>query len=105
MVELNKDNYDEEVLQYSGAVLVDFWSPKCDPCMALLPDVEQMATEFAGKIKFGKVNALENRRLCIAQKVMGLPTILFYKDGAKVAEINADAATAANIRTELAKLL
>ena len=104
MIELNKENYEAEVLEHSGPVLVDFWSPKCDPCMALLPDVEAMSAEFAGKIKFCKVNALENRRLCIAQKVMGLPTILFYQSGERVTELTGDAATPSSIREELAKL-
>lgn len=105
MVELNKDIFDAEVRQHQGPVLVDFWSPKCDPCMALLPSVEKMAEEFAGKVKFCKVNSLENRRLAIAEKVMGLPTILFFKDGQKVAELNGDMATEANIRAELAKIV
>ena len=105
MVELNKENYDAEVIEYKGVVLVDFWSPKCEPCMALLPSVEAMAEEFAATVKFCKVNALENRRLCIAQKVMGLPTFLFYQNGEKVAELNAENASEANIRAELAKLV
>jgi len=104
MLELNKENFDAEVLEHQGPVMVDFWSPKCDPCMALLPDVEAMEAEFAGKVKFGKVNALENRRLCIAQKVMGLPTLLFFDKGSKVAELTGDDATPENIRAELAKL-
>jgi len=105
MLELNKENFDAEVLEHQGPILVDFWSPKCDPCMALLPDVEAMAAEFEGKVKFCKVNALENRRLCIAQKVMGLPTLLFFSEGAKVAELTGDGANPENIRAELAKLL
>ena len=105
MVELNKEIYDAEVLEHKGPVLVDFWSPKCDPCMALLPVVEAMAEEYAGKVKFCKVNALENRRLCIAQKVMGLPTLLFIKDGEKKAELTGDGANETNIRAELAKLM
>jgi len=105
MLELNKDNYDAEVLSYNGVVLVDFWSPQCVPCMNLLPSVEAMSEEFAGKVKFCKVKSVENRRLCIAQKVMGLPTILFYKDGQRIAELSGEeSATEANIRAELAKL-
>ena len=104
MVELNKEIFEAEVRQHNGPVLVDFWSPKCDPCMALMPAVEKMAEEFSG-VKFCKVNSLENRRLAIAEKVMGLPTILFFKDGEKVAELNGDMATEANIRAELEKIV
>jgi len=103
MIELNKENFDAEVLEAKGPVLVDFWSPKCDPCMALLPSVEQLAEELEGKVKFCKVNALENRRLCIKEKVLGLPTIQFYNNGVKVVELTKDDATEANIRAELAK--
>lgn len=103
MIELNKENFDAEVLEAKGPVLVDFWSPKCDPCMALLPSVEQLAAELEGKVKFCKVNALENRRLCIKEKVLGLPTIQFYNNGEKVNELTKDDATEANIRAELAK--
>ncbi|MPM34869.1 Thioredoxin [bioreactor metagenome] len=103
MIELNKDNFDAEVREVQGPVLVDFWSPKCDPCMALLPSVEQLAVELEGKVKFCKVNALENRRLCIKEKVLGLPTIQIYNHGEKVVELTKDDATEANIRAELAK--
>jgi len=103
VIELNKENFDAEVREVSGPVLVDFWSPKCDPCMALLPSVEQLAEELEGKVKFCKVNALENRRLCIKEKVLGLPTIQIYNNGEKVVELTKDDATEANIRAELAK--
>lgn len=103
MIELNKDNFDAEVREVQGPVLVDFWSPKCDPCMALLPSVEQLAVELEGKVKFCKVNALENRRLCIKEKVLGLPTIQIYNHGEKVVELTKDDATEANLRAELAK--
>jgi thioredoxin 1 len=71
--------------------------------MALLPSVEQLAEELEGKVKFCKVNALENRRLCIKEKVLGLPTIQIYNNGEKVVELTKDDATEANIRAELAK--
>ncbi len=103
MIELNKENFEAEVLQHQGPVLVDFWSPKCDPCMALLPDVTKLADEYEGKVKFCKVNVLENRRLAISQKVLGLPTILFFNKGEKVAELAKDV-TIDMIKAELAKL-
>lgn len=97
MLEVNKVNFEEEVLQAPGVVLVDFWSEKCEPCMALVPEVEALATKYAGKMKFCKLNVLENRRLAIGQKVLGLPTIAVYKSGAKVAELTKEDATVANI--------
>ena len=97
MLEVNKVNFEDEVLQAPGVVLVDFWSEKCEPCMALVPEVEALATKYAGKMKFCKLNVLENRRLAIGQKVLGLPTIAVYKSGAKVAELTKEDATVANI--------
>lgn len=88
MIEVDKDNFDAEVLQAQGIVFVDFWSPKCESCMALLPDVEAFAETNAGKAKFCKLDTAGNRRLAIAQKVMGLPTFVFYKDGEKIASVD-----------------
>ncbi|MCL2362772.1 MAG: thioredoxin family protein [Defluviitaleaceae bacterium] len=84
MLELSKENFDAEVLEAQGLVFVDFWSPKCEPCMALLPEVEAFAAKNAGRAKFCKLDTAGNRRLAIAQKVMGLPTLVFYKGGEKV---------------------
>jgi len=84
MIELSKENFDAEVLEAEGLVLVDFWSPKCEPCMALMPEVLAFAEKNANRAKFCKLDTAGNRRLAIAQKVMGLPTLVFYKGGEKV---------------------
>lgn len=88
MLELNKENFDVEVLQAEGTILVDFWGTKCEPCKALIPDVERLAEQYEGKIKIAKLNTTENRRLAMAQKVMGLPTFIVYKNGEKLKEIS-----------------
>jgi thioredoxin 1 len=88
MLDLNKDNFDAEVLQTSGAVLVDFWGEKCEPCKALMDDVHKLAEQYGDKLKMCKLNTSENRRLAISQKVLGLPTFIIYKDGEKVREIS-----------------
>ena len=81
MIEVTKDTYEAEVLQSTMPVVVDFWGPKCGPCLALLPSVEELAKEYEGKVKFCKLNVAENRRQVISLKVMGVPTFLFYKGG------------------------
>ena len=91
MLELNKENFDAEVLEAEGLVFVDFWSPKCEPCMALLPEVEAFAQKNASRAKFCKLDTAGNRRLAIAQKVMGLPTLVFYKNGEKVFSFDKEA--------------
>jgi len=87
MLEVNKDNFDQEVLNSDKPVLVDFWGPKCEPCKALMPQIEALAEKYGDKIKFCKLDTSANRRLAIAQKVLGLPTIAIYKDGQKVEEL------------------
>jgi len=91
MIELSKENFDAEVLEAEGLVLVDFWSPKCEPCMALMPEVLAFAEKNAGRAKFCKLDTAGNRRLAIAQKVMGLPTLVFYKGGEKVCTFDKEA--------------
>lgn len=101
MIELTKDNFDAEVKESDMPVLVDFWGPQCGPCKALMPQVEELEKEFEGKVKFTKVNVSGNRRVAIANKVMGLPAILFWKDGEEVARLGGGEATAENIRARL----
>ena len=81
MIEIDKDNYDSEVMESKLPVVLDFWGPQCGPCLALLPEVEKLAETYAGKVKFCKVNVAGNRRLCINLKVMGVPSFLFMKNG------------------------
>ena len=82
--ELNRDNYETEVDQADKPVLVDFWGPKCKPCLALMPSVEALEEEYEGKLKVAKLNAAENRMLCAKLRVLGLPTFLIYKDGEEI---------------------
>ncbi|UNC92925.1 thioredoxin family protein [Candidatus Contubernalis alkaliaceticus] len=88
MLELDKDNFEKEVLQEEGVVLVDFWSTQCGPCKELLPELVELAKKYDGKVKFCKLNIAGNRRLAIGQKVMGVPTVAIYKGGMKVSELS-----------------
>ena len=105
MVELTKENFDVEVKESALPVLVDFWGPKCGPCMALLPNVHTMADEYEGKVKFCSVDVSENRRVAIANKVLGLPTFLFWKDGAEVTRISGGDVTLEKIKENVEALL
>lgn len=102
---VDKENYDVEVVQSSMPVVVDLWGPQCAPCLALMPDVEKLAAEFDGKVKFCKLNVAENRRQAITLKVMGVPTILFYKNGENVDRITGDEVNLESIRSKTEKLL
>ena len=87
MIALEKDTFDTEVLEAEGTVLVDFWSQGCEPCKALLPDIERFAEMYGETIKFCKFDTTKARRVAIREKVLGLPTIAIYKDGAKIDEV------------------
>jgi len=104
MVELTKENFDAEVLEAEGLVFVDFWSEKCEPCMALMPEVYEFAEKNAGRAKFCKLDTAGNRRLAIAQKVMGVPTLAFYQNGEKVAMLDKEAIEEGGIAAVQVKL-
>ena len=84
MLEVDKTNFEAEVLQADGYVLVDFFGDGCVPCQALMPHVHDMAEVYGDKIKFTSLNTTKARRLAIGQKIMGLPVIAIYKDGEMV---------------------
>ena len=83
-VEVNRDNFEQEVLKSKEPVVVDFWGPQCKPCLALMPAVEELEKDYSGRLKVAKLNAAENRMLCAKLRVMSLPTFVFYKDGVEV---------------------
>ncbi len=97
-LELNRDNFESEVLQSKEPVLVDFWGPQCKPCLALMPAVEELEKDYAGRLKVTKLNASENRMLCAKLRVLGLPTYLFYKDGAEVNRLTGDGITKSGLK-------
>ena len=103
MLELNKENFESEVLEAEGYVFVDFWSQGCEPCKALMPDVHKLAETCGDKIKFTSLDTTKARRLAIKQKVLGLPTLAIYKDGSKVEEVTKDDATIPNIEAMIKK--
>lgn len=105
MLMLDKDTFEEAVLKSQGYVLVDFWSEGCEPCKALMPDVEKLSEEYEGKVKFAKLDTGKARRLAISQKVLGLPTICLYKNGDKIDEVTKEDATASNIKAMIERNL
>lgn len=83
MVELKitRENFENEVMKSDIPVLIDFWAPWCGPCRMMGPIIEQMADEYEGKVKVGKVNVDEEGELSQAFGVMSIPTIVLVKDG------------------------
>ena len=103
MLETTKETFETEVLQATGKVLVDFYGDGCVPCEALLPFVTSMSQKYGDKLKFVKLNTTKARRLAIGQKILGLPVIAIYENGAKLEELIKDDATEANIEAMITK--
>lgn len=82
---ITKDNFDDEVRNYKGMpVLLDFWAGWCGPCMMLSPVIEEIANEYDGRVKVGKVNVDEEPELAAAFSVESIPLLVVVKDGAIV---------------------
>lgn len=78
---VNEKQYEQEVLNSQGLVLVDFYSETCGPCKRLAPILEELSEDFNGKLKIMKINANENSLLSFKMGIMSVPTLVFYKDG------------------------
>lgn len=87
IINVTSQTWDSEVLQSKGIVMVDFWAVWCGPCRMIAPTVEELAKEYEGKIKVAKLNTDENPDIASRYKIMGIPTIMFFKDGEKVDQI------------------
>ncbi len=81
---ITEANFEQEVLKSEGTVLVDFWAPWCGPCKMLLPVVEELAKEYDGKVKVGKVNTDENMSLSSQFQITSIPCLIIFKDGKPV---------------------
>jgi thioredoxin 1 len=101
---LTEENFEQEVLQSKIPVLIDFWAEWCGPCKILSPLIEEIAKEYDGKLKVGKVNVDEQNGLAMRYNVMSIPTMKFFKGGQQVGEL-VGAAPKGTILSELQKHL
>jgi thioredoxin-like negative regulator of GroEL len=81
-------------LTRDGPVLVDFWGPRCAPCLAMMPAIEEMESASAGRVRVVKVNAPDNRQVCRDLRVFGLPTYILMRDGTEIERLSGDVAKA-----------
>ena len=86
-LKITRENFEDEVMKSSIPVLIDFWAPWCGPCQMMGPIIEQLAKEYEGKAKVGKVNVDEEGELAQAFGVMSIPTIVLVKDGKVVKQL------------------
>lgn len=82
-IEVTDDNFAAEVLD-SGVAMVDFWASWCAPCRMVGPIVEELASEYDGRVTVGKLDVYANQRTAMQFNVRSIPTILFFKDGQHV---------------------
>lgn len=87
-VELNNENFENEVTNSDKLVLVDFWAPWCGPCLVIGPVVSEIAEEYKDKLKVGKVNVDQNDELQRRFNVMSIPNLKIFKQGKVVGEIS-----------------
>ncbi len=74
-------NFAEEVENFDGVAMIDFWATWCGPCLAIAPAVEELAEEYTGKLKVVKLNVDENPNTAAKYGIRGIPTLLFFKGG------------------------
>jgi len=85
--EVTTSTWEDEVIKSQDLVLIDFWAAWCGPCRMISPTVEELAKEYSGKIKVLKLNTDENSDIATRYKIMGIPTIMFFKNGTKLDQI------------------
>ena len=83
---ITDDNFEEEVSSSDTPVLVDYWATWCGPCKMVGPLVEEVASEYAGRLKVGKLDVDNNQASAAKQNVMSIPTLLIFKDGQVVGQ-------------------
>ncbi len=87
-VEATVETYHD--LTSDGSVLVDFWGPRCQPCLAMMPTIAQLEEEAGGAVRVVKVNSAENRDICRELRVFGLPTYVLMQNGEELERLSGD---------------
>ena len=80
-ITITDENFDAEVIKSDKPVLIDFWAVWCGPCRMIAPIVEELAVEYSGKLKIGKLDVDNNQQTSIKFGVRSIPTLLIFKDG------------------------
>lgn len=84
---LTEENFSDRIEKDNSPILVDFWAEWCMPCRALAPVIEELASEFQGKVRFAKVNVDEARSVAQQFGIRGIPTLILFQNGKKVNEL------------------
>ena len=87
LINITDEEFEDSVLKNSGVCLVDFWAEWCGPCKVIAPVVEELAGDYEGKVKIGKVNVDDHNQVASEYGVRSIPTLLVFKNGAVVNQI------------------
>lgn len=87
IVSVTEGSFDPEVVQSATPVVVDFWAEWCGPCKMIAPVLDELATEYSGKVKIAKVNIDEAQGLAARFRINSIPTLLFFKNGQVVDQV------------------
>jgi thioredoxin 1 len=88
VLQFDDSNFQTEVLGSSEPVLVDFWAPWCGPCKMLAPTIDELADDYSGKARIGKINTDESRQVAIDHQISAIPTVMIFKDGQVVERVS-----------------
>lgn len=99
------DQNVEETIATGKPVVIDFWATWCGPCMSMAPTVDEVAKEFEGQVIVGKYNIEDNSDFATANRIMSIPTILFFKDGKKASIRLTGSQTKENLVAKINELL
>jgi len=87
MLEIKKDNFEQEVMKNRLPVLVDFWAPWCGPCRIVSPTLDKLSSEYMNKLKFTKLNVDDSQEVAAQFDVRGIPCIIIFRKGSEVDRI------------------
>lgn len=99
------DENVEEIIATGQPVVVDFWATWCGPCVGMAPTIDELAAEYEGKVVIGKYNVDDEGDFASTNRIMALPTILFFKDGKKTAIRLAGSQSKEQIKSKIEELL